>query len=88
MSENRTGAAWPPLRRIHDDSVYRSGSARVDLESIRRMSTDAIVESLAPAAPEPLTVKPDGRIFDRNTRIKVLEERGYDVDVLPRIVIP
>jgi hypothetical protein len=52
------------------------------------MSTDAIVESLAPAAPEPLTVKPDGRIFDRNTRIKVLEERGYDVDVLPRIVIP
>lgn len=33
---------------------------------------------------EPLKVKPDGRIMDRNTRIKVLEERGYDINSLPR----
>jgi hypothetical protein len=39
------------------------------------MSTDDIVRSLAPGSPEPLTVKPDGRVFDGNTRVKVLEER-------------
>jgi hypothetical protein len=31
-----------------------------------------------------LKVKPDGRIFDGNTRIKVLEERGYPINDLPR----
>jgi hypothetical protein len=32
----------------------------------------------------PLKVKPDGRIFDGNTRIKVLEERGSPINDLPR----
>jgi hypothetical protein len=33
-------------------------------------------------------VKPDGRIFQGNTRIKVLEERGYPVNDLPRDPVP
>jgi len=33
-------------------------------------------------------VKPDGRIFQGNTRIKVLEERSYPVNDLPRDLIP
>src|SRR5437763_1681903 len=36
---------------------------------------------------EALRVKPDGRIMNGNTRIKVLEERGFDVDGLPREVV-
>jgi hypothetical protein len=51
------------------------------------MSTDDIVKSLAPKSSEPLTVKPDGRILDGNTRIKVLQERGYDINSLPRTTI-
>jgi hypothetical protein len=33
---------------------------------------------------EHFIVKPDGRIVQENTRIKVLEERGYPVNDLPR----
>jgi hypothetical protein len=77
----------PKLRRIHPDSTYERGSARYSLESIRRMSTGEIVDSLAPRAAEPLTVKLDGRIFDGNTRIKVLQERGYDINILPRVIL-
>jgi hypothetical protein len=75
MSRNQTHANQPRLRKIHSDRTYQSGSAKISLESIRLMSTDDIVRSLAPGSPEPLTVKPDGRVFDGNTRVKVLEER-------------
>jgi hypothetical protein len=37
------------------------------------------------SASSPLTVYPDGRIADGNTRIRVLMERGVDVDSLPRL---
>jgi len=88
MSEDPTHANRRRLRRILPDRTYDSGSAKISLESIRLMSTDDIVRSLAPGSPEPLTVKPDGRVFDGNTRVKVLEERGYDIELLPRTTIP
>ncbi len=52
--------------------------------------TDEIVDSLRPCSEnkEQLRVKPDGRVFQGNIRIKVLEERGYPVNDLPRDVIP
>jgi hypothetical protein len=34
-----------------------------------------------------LRVKPDGRIMNGNTRVKVLEERGFDVNSLPREIV-
>lgn len=37
------------------------------------------------SALSPLTVYPDGRIADGNTRIRILMERGVDVDSLPRL---
>ena len=46
------------------------------------------MESLKPGGPEALKVKPDGRILNGNTRIKVLEERGFDINSLPREVLP
>jgi hypothetical protein len=52
------------------------------------MSIEDIVKSLKPGSAEPLKVKPDGRIFDGNTRVYILEERGYDVNSLPRVTIP
>jgi hypothetical protein len=56
----------------------------MDLVGVRKMSTDDIIESLKPGSNEPLRVKSDGTIVDGNTRIKVLEERGVDVNNLPR----
>jgi hypothetical protein len=60
----------------------------VTLEYWRRQLTADIVNSLRPGQPEALKVKSDGRIMNGNTRIKVLEERGFDVNSLPREVLP
>jgi len=60
----------------------------VALEYWRKQPTEDIVNSLQPGQPEALKVKFDGRIMNGNTRIKVLEERGFDVNSLPREVLP
>jgi len=74
-----------PLQRIHLDSTYeRDPEARRSLEYWRGKSTDTIVDSLKPGGPESLKTYPDGRLFNGNTRVKILEERGYDVNSLPR----
>ena len=78
----------PLLRRIHSDHTLEIGSNRVALEYWRKQPTEDIVNSLQPGQPEALKVKSDGRIMDGNTRIKVLEERGFDVNSLPREVLP
>jgi hypothetical protein len=80
------GGTLPPLRRIHDAVYEQDPKARRSLEYHRTRPTDEIVESLRPRSgnDEPLRVKPDGRVFQGNTRIKVLEERGYPVNDLPR----
>ncbi|HEX8068510.1 MAG TPA: hypothetical protein VF546_01065 [Pyrinomonadaceae bacterium] len=74
----------PPLRRIHPDETLETGAGRFSLAYWRQRETAAIVESLRPGQSEALRVKPDGRILDGNVRIKVLEERGFDVDSLER----
>ena len=48
------------------------------MEYWRGRPTDEIVRSLRPGSAQALRVKPDGRVMNGNTRIKVLEERGYD----------
>jgi hypothetical protein len=60
----------------------------VALEYWRKQPTEDIVNSLQPGQPEALKGKFDGRIMNGNTRIKVLEEHGFDVNSLPREVLP
>jgi hypothetical protein len=81
-----SGGERPPLRRIHESVYERDANARKSLEYHRTRSTGDIVESLRklPGNREYLIVKPDGRVLQGNTRIKVLEERGYPVNDLPR----
>ena len=84
-----SGGQPPPLQRIHKDEVYEQNAiARRSLEYHRSRTTEDIIESLRPGAAESLRVKPDGRIFQGNTRIKVLEERGYPINDLPRELVP
>ena len=80
--------ALPALQRIHSSETLTTGSAKYGTESVRKMSTEDIVKSLKPGSAEPLKVKPDGRIFDGNTRVFILEQRGYDVNTLPRVIVP
>jgi hypothetical protein len=84
---NSSSPSQPPLQRIHSDATYQAGSAKLALEYWRKQSTADIVCSLAPGSPEALRVKPDGRIMNGNTRVKVLEERGFDVNSLPREIV-
>ena len=77
----------PPLRRIHPDHTLERGASRLALEYWRQQSTEDIIQSLQPGKVEALKVKPDGRIMNGNTRIKVLEERGVDMHSLPREVL-
>jgi hypothetical protein len=73
-----------PLKRFHTDEIYKVRLHRLSLEFWRRQSTKDIVASLRPGADQPLSVKEDGTIVQGNTRIKVLIERGYNVNELPR----
>lgn len=77
----------PPLRRIHSDEMLEVGAGRFSLVHWRRRETEEIVESLRPGKPESLKVKPDGRVLDGNARVKVLEERDFDVNTLERETI-
>ena len=78
----------PALRRIHSDETLETGVSLLSLQYWRGHSTEEIVESLRPGKPEALKVKPDGRIFNGNIRVKILEEREFDVSSLEREVIP
>lgn len=77
----------PPLKRIHPDTTYASDPvARASLGYWRTRPTEEILNSLR-AGPEALKVKLDGRMMNGNTRTKVLEERGIEIDSLPREII-
>lgn len=80
MSDERR----PPLRRIHTDETLESGVSRFSIEYWRRRETVEIVESLRPGKSEALKVSADGRVLNGNVRVKVLEERGFDVESLER----
>lgn len=82
-----SSAQRPPLQRIHTDDTLESGAARFSLAYWRQRETMEIVASLQPGQNEALQVKLDGRIFNGNVRIKVLEERGFDVNDLAREIV-
>lgn len=79
----------PKLKRIHPDATYATDpGARASLNYWRGRPTPEIIDSLRPGGPDPLVAKQDGRMMNGNTRTKVLEERGYDINTLPREELP
>ena len=84
----RTGKVTK-LQRIHTDETYlKDPEAKASLEYWRTRPDQEIIDSLKPGSKKPLTVKSDGRIYDGNTRTKALQERGCDIDSLPRVELP
>ena len=70
----------PPLKFLHAENVL----IELKLEYFRRISTEDLIESLKPEKEGALKTKPDGTIMDGHHRIKILLERGINVDELPR----
>jgi hypothetical protein len=78
------GVSDPPLKALHDEATL----VRVKLETFSRMSTEFLIESLKPGQAGALKTRPDGIVIDGHHRLRVLRDRGVDVDRLPRETIP
>jgi hypothetical protein len=74
----------PPLRSLHPDSSL----SEAKLNRFRKSQTQDLIDSLKPGQPESLKARPDGTMINGNHRVKVLRERGVDVDALPREGVP
>ncbi len=76
--------SYPPLKGLHPDSSLNG----VKLMQLGRLSTEVLRQSLLPGGRDSLKVRPDGTILDGHHRIKILRDRGIDVDALPREIVP
>lgn len=74
----------PPLKPLHADSSLVEGK----LDKYGKLSDHDLIDSLKPGQAGSLKVRPDGVIVDGHHRIKILRDRGVDVDSLPREIIP
>lgn len=70
----------PPLEPLHHESLL----SQPKLTAFRKSETEALIASLRPGEPGALKTRTDGTIMDGHHRIRVLRERGVDVDALPR----
>ena len=73
----------PPLKSLHAEASLNI----VKLETFRKLSTEVIVDSLKSGQAYSLKARADGTLVEGHHRIKVLRERGVDVDSLPREII-
>ena len=69
-----------PLKSLHADSSLNL----LKLEQFRKLSTERILDTLKGGQPCSLKARRDGTLIEGHHRIKVLRERGVDVDSLPR----
>lgn len=73
----------PELKSLHSDRSLVTSK----LAAFEKISTEALLASLAPGKIECLKTRPDGTILDGHHRIYVLRKRGVDVDRLPREIV-
>ena len=73
----------PSLKSLHD----LESMSQPKLAGLRRLSTDALIDSLKPGQPAALKVRPDGTVMHGDHRLAVLRERAVDVDALPREIV-
>jgi ParB-like chromosome segregation protein Spo0J len=73
----------PPLKFLHPDSSL----SEAKLGQLDKLSTQELIDSLKPGQPGSLKVRPDGTVIDGHHRIKILRDRGVDIDALPRETI-
>jgi len=82
--QSSPGSSVPPLKPLHADGSLLPLKLRIYGIS----TTEYIIESLKPGEKGSLKVRADGTVIDVHHRIKILRNRGVDVDALPREIIP
>jgi ParB-like chromosome segregation protein Spo0J len=73
-----------PLKPLHADSSLIASK----LNKYGKVSDQELIDSLKPGQQGSLKARPDGTIVDGHHRIKILRDRGVDVDSLPREIVP
>ncbi len=68
------------LKPLHMDGAL----SRAKLKVMEHWTTETLQLSLLPGQKDSLKVRPDGTILDGHHRIKILRDRGVDVNSLPR----
>jgi hypothetical protein len=74
----------PSLKPLHPESSL----IRSKLDTFGKLTTEQLIDSLRPGQEGSLKTRPDRTMIDGHHRIKILRDRGVDVDMLPREVIP
>ncbi len=74
----------PALTPLHSDE----SQIRSKLDEYGKLSNQDLIDSLKPGQPGSLKVRPDRTMVDGHHRIKVLRNRGVNVDSLPRKIVP
>lgn len=74
----------PPLKPLHPDSSLSPAK----LSKYGKWTDKELIDSLQPGQQHSLKVRPDGTMVDGHHRIKLLRQRGVNVDALPREVVP
>ncbi len=73
----------PPLIPLHPDNSLSPAK----LAEYAKASIQTLIDSLRPGQTGSLKVRPDGTMVDGHHRIKILRDRGVDVDSLPREIV-
>lgn len=74
----------PPLKSLHAESAL----SQTKLAALSRLSSGELINSLKPGQPGSLKTRSDGTVIEGHQRLKILRDRGVDIDELPREVIP
>jgi len=74
----------PPLKSLHPEGSL----SHAKMTQYSKLSTQELIESLQPGQPGALKVRRDGTVIDGHHRLKILYDRGIDIDALPREIIP
>jgi len=71
------------LKPLHSESAL----SEVKLREMERLETEFIRHSLSPGSPHSPKARPDGTILDGHHRMRILRDRGVEVDALPREIV-
>ena len=74
----------PLLQSLHPEGSL----SHAKLQQYSKLSTQEIIDSLQPGQPGALKVRPDGTVIDGHHRLKILYDRGIDIEAFPREILP
>jgi hypothetical protein len=79
-----SSSGTPPLVPLHSTDAL----LRVKLDQFAKLTNQQLIDSLRPGQTGSLKARSDGTMIDGHHRIKILRDRGVNVDALPRELVP